>query len=96
LKGGTTAANRKIIRARVAQISGIHPLQRHTAAVRDSAVAYLAHLVFYYVAVVHNFVALEDVIVILVVVAVVVDAAPSGVFLFSKLLGLGFIVNLQV
>jgi hypothetical protein len=80
----------------VAQISGIHPLQRHTAAVRDSAVAYLAHLVFYYVTVVHNFVALEDVIVILVVVAVVVDAAPSGVFLFSKLLGLGFIVNLQV
>jgi hypothetical protein len=45
--------------------------------------AYLAHLVFYYVAVVHNFVALEDVIVILVIVPVVVDAAPSGVFLFS-------------
>jgi hypothetical protein len=52
--------------------------------------------VFYYIAVVHNLVPLEDVIVILVVVAVVVDAAPSGVFLFSKLLGLGFIVNLQV
>jgi hypothetical protein len=58
--------------------------------------SYLAHLVFYYVAVVHYLVPLEDVIVILVVVPVVVDAAPSRVFLFSELLGLGFIVNLQV
>ena len=49
-----------------------------------------------YVAIIHYFIPAQDVVIVLVIVTVVVDASSSGVFLVSQFLRFRLIVYLLV